>query len=335
MLLETTRRRPVRRGLAAAAAAVVATIALHPGAGAARTGLGPHLMHVRPVTELGVAAGLPIPGNMVYGGGHVQVTPKIYLVFWQWSSQTDPVATLITNFTRAIGGTRWAGIQSQYYQTLSGGQTNITNPADQLAGVWFDNTSPIHDNLSTLELAQEAQRGLQHFQALGAVDLPNANFVVATPKSANDAGFNSGSYCAWHNDSENVSGLNAPQPFSFTNLPYIPNASFNCGQDAVNAAPAGDLDGVTIVLGHELEETVTNPGAWNANDTGWGDLIGNETGDKCAWVGGSLLANPLTGQATPIPGAMANVTMNDGRSYPVQSLWSNAANAGTGYCVTS
>ena len=29
-------------------------------------------------------AGEPAPVNMAYFGGHVQVTPKIYLVFWGW-----------------------------------------------------------------------------------------------------------------------------------------------------------------------------------------------------------------------------------------------------------
>src|SRR5256714_9545799 len=33
-----------------------------------------------------VAAGAPAPVNMAYFGGHVQVTPKIYLVFWGWGS---------------------------------------------------------------------------------------------------------------------------------------------------------------------------------------------------------------------------------------------------------
>jgi prepilin-type processing-associated H-X9-DG protein len=31
-----------------------------------------------------VAAGVPAPANMAYFGGHVQVTLKIYLVFWGW-----------------------------------------------------------------------------------------------------------------------------------------------------------------------------------------------------------------------------------------------------------
>ena len=29
-------------------------------------------------------AGEPAPVNMAYFGGHVQVTPKIYLVLWGW-----------------------------------------------------------------------------------------------------------------------------------------------------------------------------------------------------------------------------------------------------------
>ena len=34
-----------------------------------------------------------------------------------------------------------------------------------------------------------------------------------------------------------------------------------CGENAVNPGAAGKLDGFSIVLGHEIEETVTDPGA--------------------------------------------------------------------------
>lgn len=326
------RRGLLHRTMAVGAAALLAGFAVHSTTGSVLAAPRPHAMAIRPSSEIGPATGLPTPGNMVYGGGHVQVAPRIYLIFWGWHGSNANVSTLMTNFVKAIGGTPWAGIQTQYYETVNGQQINITNPANQFGGVWFDDTNPIHDNLSDLEIAQEAQQGVAHF---AGADLSNSNFVVATPQNANNAAFNAGSYCAWHNWSANISGLNAPQPFSFTNEPYLPNAGANCGADSVNPAPQGDLDGVTIVLGHELEETVTNPGAWNAQDTGWGDQTGEENGDKCAWVGGSLLSNPLTGQATAVPGAITNLQLNDGRSYPVQSLWSNRANSGTGYCTTS
>lgn len=52
--------------------------------------------------------------------------------------------------------------------------------------------------------------------------------------------------------------------------------------------------------------------------------------DKCAWVG----LNPLTGQGTvPIPGALGNMTGNAGGTFAVQSLWSDAAAAGLGWCA--
>ena len=52
------------------------------------------------------------------------------------------------------------------------------------------------------------------------------------------------------------------------------------------------------MLGHEIEETVTDPGAEDVIGSGtsaqqiggWYDpLDANENGDKCAWVGENLL----------------------------------------------
>jgi serine protease len=109
-------------------------------------------------------------------------------------------------------------------------------------------------------------------------------------------------------------------------MPYILNAGGSCGQDFVNPAPAGDLDGVTIVLGHEIEETVTDPGAeeqaGQIQNGAWFDYQSWENGDKCAWVGDGL----------QVPGSPFNMTGNDGRKYPVQALWSNQSLNGVGYC---
>ncbi len=110
-----------------------------------------------------------------------------------------------------------------------------------------------------------------------------------------------------------------------------------CGENAVNSGAQGKLDGFSIVLGHEMEETVTDPGAEDvASDGthlgGWYDTVdGNENGDKCAWVG----LDPLTGTGppAPVPGALGDITGNAGSTFAVQSLWSNQANAGTGYCA--
>jgi serine protease len=291
-------------------------------------------------------AGEPAPVNMAYFGGHVQVTPQIYLVFWGWgqsgafnhttpgmpADDPDGAAARMTAFIQALGGTQWAGVQTQYYQTANGRDTHITNPANQLAGVWYDNTNPIHNNVTGLELAQEAQRAVAHF---GVTDLDNSQFVIAQPQMYNEKGFNDGvGYCAWHDYTQPQYYPGVQPGISFTNMPYVLNMGQSCGQNSVNSGfYAGRLDGFTIVLGHEVEETVTDPGAEDVINGqplgGWYDYSGYENGDKCAWVGDTFgLTSPST-----VPGGLNNITGNDGKQYPVQSLWSNDAAAGTGYCA--
>ncbi|MGZ4817567.1 MAG: hypothetical protein ACXVZJ_03020 [Terriglobales bacterium] len=288
----------------------------------------------------GVAAGQPMPVNMAYFGGKVDVTPKLYLVYWGWgqpgafdhtsptnpSNDPDGVGALMARFLRAVGGTSWANVATQYYQDNQDGTfSKAGNPTHQLAGTWWDNSNPIHDNLTPLELAQEAARGAQHF-GISSSNLINAQVIVATPQKFNDAGFNQNSYCAWHDFTTPLSYPGVTPYMPFVNMPYILNAGGGCGQDFVNPAPTGDHDGVTIVLGHEVAETWTDPGAESragqVSYGGWFDYQGWEIGDKCAWVGDGL----------QIPGAAFNMIGNDGGAYPVQALWSNVSLSGVGYC---
>jgi len=118
------------------------------------------------------------------------------------------------------------------------------------------------------------------------------------------------------------------------------NGTNVCGENAVNSGAQGRLDGFSIVLSHEMEETITDPGAEEVVGSGltpthlggWYDTLdANENGDKCAWVG----LDPLTGQGPPlpIPGALGDITGNGGEAFAVQSLWSDSANLGTGFCA--
>jgi serine protease len=292
------------------------------------------------------AAGVPYPGNMAYFGGHVQVTPKVYLVFWGWGQSgafdhttpgmptydPDGAAARMTNFIAAMGGTAWAGVSTQYYETVNGQNIYIQNPSNVLAGVWYDNTNRIHDNVSGLELAQEADRARVHF---GVTDLDNAQFVIAQPQKYNEAGFNSGAgYCAWHDYTQPQYYPGVTPGISFTNMPYVLNSGAGCGQNSVNTGYyAGRLDGFSIVLGHEVEETITDPGAEDVingqNLGGWYDMSAWENGDKCAWVG---YTEGITAPST-VPGGLNNIVGNDGKLYPVQSLWSNNSAGGAGYCA--
>jgi serine protease len=291
-------------------------------------------------------AGEPAPVNMAYFGGHVQVTPKIYLVFWGWgepgafdhttpgmpADDPDGAAARMTAFIKAMGGTSWAAVSTQYYETVNGQNVHIQNPTNVFGGVWYDDTTPIHDNLSNLELAQEAQRAVAHF---GITDLDNSQIVIAQPQRYNEAGFNAGvGYCAWHDYTQPQYYPGVQPGISFTNMPYVLNMGASCGQNSVNSGYyAGRLDGFTIVLGHEVEETITDPGAEdviNGQNLGaWYDYSAYENGDKCAWVG---YTEGVTSPST-VPGGLNDITGNDGRQYPVQSLWSNDSAGGTGYCA--
>jgi hypothetical protein len=291
-------------------------------------------------------AGEPAPVNMAYFGGHVQVTPKVYLVFWGWgqagafdhttpgmpANDPDGAAQQMTSFIGAAGGTAWTNVSTQYYELDNGQPVYIQNPGNILAGTWYDDTNPIHDNVTGLELAQEAQRAVAHF---GVTDLANSQFVIAQPQKFNEAGFNSGAgYCAWHDYTQPQYYPGVQPGISFTNMPYVLNSGAGCGENSVNTGYyQGRLDGFTIVLGHEVEETITDPGAEDVingqNLGGWYDYAAYENGDKCAWVGYTEgLASPSV-----VPGGVNAITGNDGKQYAVQSLWSNNSAAGAGYCA--
>ena len=291
-------------------------------------------------------AGEPAPVNMAYFGGHIQVHPKIYLVFWGWGQSgafnhttpgmptydPDGAAARMTAFVQAIGGTAWAESQDQYYETVNGVNTNIDESQNMFGGVWYDNTNPIHNNVSGLELAQEAQRAVAHF---GVTDLHDSQFVIAQPQMFNEAGFNSGAgYCAWHDYTQPTYYPGVQPGISFTNMPYVLNSGSSCGENSVNTGYfAGRLDGFSIVMGHEIEETITDPGAEDVingvNLGGWYDYAAYENGDKCAWVGYTEgIAPPST-----VPGGLNNITGNDGKQYPVQALWSNDSAGGAGWCA--
>ena len=115
-------------------------------------------------------------------------------------------------------------------------------------------------------LGQEAQAAVSHF---GITDLNNANIVIVQPPGLSDPNALSQGYCAFHDyiypgvGSGLYNGINPHVPY--TNMPYslaINSSGANvCGENAVNSGPSGKLDGFSIVLGHEIEETVTDPGA--------------------------------------------------------------------------
>lgn len=294
------------------------------------------------------ATSISLLNTLSYGGGidGIGVTSgheKVYLVFWgtQWGTQSTNssgnltfsndsagVALLLQSLFKGLGtgGELWSGTMTQYCDgsSVSVGATSCSSSAAHVgyptggayAGVWYDNSGAEPSAASGYQLASEAIKAAGHFGNTTAVSNRYAQYVIVSATGTNPDNYKTGGFCAWHdyNGDTSLSGGAASSPYgdiAFTNLPYIPDAGTSCGQNFVNSGSAGNLDGVTIVEGHEYAETVTdqNPaGGWTNSISGY------ENGDDCAWI------------SPGSPGGAGNVTMGNG-SYAMQSTWSNDTNS--------
>ncbi|HEU0026307.1 MAG TPA: hypothetical protein VFQ25_04260 [Ktedonobacterales bacterium] len=297
-----------------AAALALALGPLAPAAAAAKTdGMATHNMGIKGAAKNIKAATAPL----TYGGGPVETTPSVYIVYWgsQWVSgfstggyTSAQAQTYMQDFFGNVGGSSWNNIDAQYCQGVAVGTincgssgTHITNSVGQLKGVWTDGSN-LPKRITQSGIASEAAKAVSHF----GFD-PNATYMVFTPSGHSMSGFKT-QWCAWH--SSTSSGGNT---IAYGYIPYIPDAAGNCGMNFVNSTNNsygnGYFDGFSIVGGHEYAEAQTDPHP----SSGWVDSSGAENGDKCAW---SSLST--------------NITLGS-HFYAVQPIWSNA----TGGCATA
>jgi hypothetical protein len=278
------------------------------------------------------------PNNMIYHGGLVETTPAVYLVYWgpMWQSgfsfqhggytyTQKTVMNYIQGFFGNVGGSPWAGVQTQYCDNITAGTVcagqltaqYVTNPTRQLKGTWVD-PSPVPSDIATTSLAvnsvddplaQEAEKAAQHF----GYDI-NATYLILTEPGIQATAYGT-VYCAYHDETSHTTGHGVRYAF----IPYQPDQGSGCGMDSVNPDDAfghGYLDGYSIVAGHEYAEAVTDPDNTDGVQDGWNDATTSENGDKCAWTG------------------LQNITLGK-QKYAVQPLWSNEANGGQGACAVS
>ena len=241
--------------------------------------------------------------NLVYNGGQVQHSVKLYLLLWgpNWSSDPSQSASAsyLESFYAGLGvqpEDTWSTITDQY----TDGTGHPFFNGSVYAGAFQDTSTPPSG-------ATQAQLAAESDAFDSAEGIPSGStdvqVVVATQSGTCPSGFacgGSGSYCAWHSDDDNS--------VPFTNLPYMLDAGGSCGEDFVSSQD----DGFSIVGGHEYAETITDP----YPDSGWwdpSDPYGGEIGDKCAW-GGSIW-----GGSDPF----GDVNLATG-SFAMQSLYSNA-----------
>lgn len=277
--------------------------------------------------------------NLIYHGGTVETTPAVYIVYWgpAWQSgfsfqhggftYTNKTAeNYISTFFNNLGGSPWAGVQTQYCQNIDplqfscAGQSlaqYITNPTHQLKGTWVD-TSAVPSDIVTTGLAENATNDPLETEALKAAQHfgynVNATYFILTQPGTAATAYGS-VYCAYHSETGHTTGNGVRYAF----IPYQPDQGAGCGMDSVNADDAfghGYLDGYSIVAGHEYSEAVTDPGNQMGTQNGWNDAQTNENGDKCAWTG------------------LQNITLGK-TAFAVQPMWSNEANGGQGACAVS
>jgi hypothetical protein len=115
--------------------------------------------------------------------------------------------------------------------------------------------------------------------------------VVLSPSGTSPDGFPNTGFCAWHDFTSSSAG-NIP----YTNMPYVLDAGSGCGAGSVQ----NQLDGFSIVGGHEYAETLSDP----EPASGWLDSSGEENGDKCAWMN------------------LSTLSLSTG-TFAVQPIWSN------------
>ena len=243
-------------------------------------------------------------------GAPVMINPTIYTIWYgTWTNPCGATGdsltpAIVNDFLRGVGTTGWYGINTRYYQVISGVKSYVTNSVNfgpclnvpAAAGTTLDGT-PSTMTYTIVDAALTSNAITRD---------PNGLYFVFTSGDINVSGFLT-SFCGYH-------GAMRPSYSSAPTVAYsfVGDASASLGScngqssaQSPNANPAADA--MTSVIAHELVEAVSDP-VLNA----WYDATGNENADKCAWTFGT--------QSTATNGAKYNMTAS-GRQYLIQQNW--------------
>jgi len=180
--------------------------------------------------------------DLIYHGGNagpgaigVESPPAVYLIYWgpDWvtgfnipdeagaAHSSASLQNYVNSFFGNVGGSAWAGVQTQYCRNVPIGTTScagivgaqfVSNPRGQLKGVWTDPT-PVPGDIITLGLAEnlvddplafEAQRAAAHFGYKS-----QATYIILTPPTT--VGTGQPVYCGYHTQTTSVDGYGTIQ----------------------------------------------------------------------------------------------------------------------------
>ena len=262
---------------------------------------------------------------LIFHGGPVMDTNTVYAIFWDPGAKyplARNYAGLIVRFFKDVSAATNAGattnvyhLDTQYGAGITGSSQVTLNslPNQSTFGGYFvdrtavsngctdvDTSSCVSDSQMSAEISKDiSSTGWSNGQPTIA---QNHEFFMFTPKglgsciiSVIECSFST--FCAYHSSVGNM--VYANMPFADTvpsacDAGYHPNSAINANADA------------TInVTSHEHNESITDPFG-----SAWYDSSGNEIGDKCAWMFGTVGSN------------QANQTIN-GHPYILQQEFSN------------
>jgi hypothetical protein len=212
--------------------------------------------------------------------------------------------TILTDFLSSIGGSPYFGINTTYTDTAGARVANKVTLAGQTTDPGTATTLSDAGILTIVSNAITSGRLPK--------DTNGVYFVLTAAGVTESSGFLT-KYCGWHSNGS-VSGSDIK--YSFVGDPTGSSLA-SCAQQTT-ASPNGNpgVDGMTSVIAHELEESVTDPDL-NA----WYDSRGNENGDKCAWTFGTTYA--------AAGGGLANMKLG-ARDFLIQRNWKAGASTAQG-----
>jgi hypothetical protein len=241
----------------------------------------------------------PVP--ITYHNGPVlTAATNVYFVWYgNWGANAAG-QTVLSDFTKALGGSAYFGINTTYTDALKVPVTyaltlaGTTNDAYSQGTVLTDiGVRNVVSNAIALNRLPKDANGI--YVVLSSADVKESSGFVTK-------------YCGWH---AHAVIATTDIKFAFVGDPTTQGLA-NCSTQpklSPNAVPGADA--MVSVLAHEIEEAVTDPDL-NA----WYDAAGSENADKCAWTYGTTYKTTN--------GALANMKLGT-RDYLVQQNWKIAA----------
>jgi hypothetical protein len=252
-----------------------------------------------------------------YHGGPVMLGPHHVYFIWYGNWNQNNATTILPKFIQNLNATAYSNINSTY---SDGSGQAIANDVT-LNGQVFDSYSQ-GTVLSDPGLSATVSRTLQN----GSLPTDaNGIYFVLSSADVDQRGVN-GEFCVDFCGFHQHATLNGAD-IKFAFVGNSARCLSNCASPNLGIGPNGNAgaDAMASIMAHELNEGITDPDL-NA----WFDSSGNEVGDKCNFIFGSVFTAPN--------GAPANVTLGD-RRFLIQKNWINLnggfCTIGRGFTVTA